>query len=299
MLAGVIAAVMSNLAAKSMAIASLFVRNVYRLVWPEATEERGVLVARWTIVAVLALGLLAATTMTQMERIVRLIITVNVPFGAAILMMFFWRRLTVKAVWITLGLCVLVNITLPLTMDYIPAARSHPALVKMSVDTQGRPAAVYFDQVLRSDPTNPASPLVGKGRFNMEAYLFGKMGVDVVAMSPNGRLSVQYFWDAFFPFAMLILFSLVTRDRDQARIDFFYGKMKTPVGATPELELAAIEETRRNPGRFDKTKLFGSGSSWEFTVWDKTDSVGFIACCAVSGGMILLFWALLKLVAGA
>jgi Na+/proline symporter len=295
MLAGVIAAVMSNLAAKSMAISSLFVRNVYRLVWPEASEARAVYVARWTIVVVLGLGLTAATTMNDMEKIVRLVITVNVPFGAAIIMMFFWRRLTVQAVWTTLLLCTAINIVAPLTIDYIPAARTSPALTVMSVDTDGRPVPVYFDQVVHAVPGDLSSPLVGNGRFNTEAYLLGKMGFDVVHFTPNGRLSAQYFWDALFPFAVLIAASLVTRAKDKSRIDFFYGKMKTPVGATPELEAAAIAETRSNPHRFDNEKLLGANSSWEFTKWTKMDAWGFIACCAGSAAIIYLLVGLLKL----
>jgi len=74
--------------------------------------------------------------------------------------------------------------------------------------------------------------------------------------------------------------------------------MKTPVGATPELEVAAMEETRRNPGRFDHTKLFPR-SNWEWTKWDRVDTVGFIACLGVSGTIIALFWYLLRLTAGA
>jgi len=297
MLAGVIAAVMSNLAAKAMAIASLFVRNIYRLVFPFSTEERGVYVARWTIVIVLLLGLITATTMRDMEKIVRLVITVNVPFGAIILMMFFWRRLTVHAVWATLVVCIAVNIVAPLTMDFIPAARNSQELTVMTVDTVGKPVPVYFDQVVRSVPGDIKSPLVGSGRFNMESYIMGKLGMDVVGMTPNGRLATQYFFDALFPFVCLIAFSLVTPMGDKKRVDLFYGKMKTPVGETPQLETAAMEATRANPARFDDTKMF-PGTHWEFTKWNKTDTYGFIICCGVSATMIWMFSFLLKLAGG-
>ena len=78
---------------------------------------------------------------------------------------------------------------------------------------------------------------------------------------------------------MLILVSLGTRPPDRARIDQFYGRMKTPVGATPELEAAAIEETRQQPARFDHTKLLGPSSAWEFCRWDREDTIGFFVCC--------------------
>lgn len=299
MLAGVIAAVMSNLAAKSMAIASLFVRNFCRHIWPDLSDAKGVLIARWTIVVVLGIGLIAATTMRDMEKIVGWVITVNVPFGAAILLMFFWRRLTVQAVWASLIFSVLVNILIPFSAEYIGSLAQSPTLTAMSVDTEGRPVPVYFDTVVRSSLEDPTSPLVGRGRFNMEAYLVGKLGFDVASFTPNQRLNARYFWDGLFPFAVLILVGLLTRERDKQRADYFFGKMKTPVGDTPEIDAQEVEATRRNPHRFDDVKLFGRNSSWEFGKWNREDGVGFIACCAVSAAIIFLFAGLLKLASGA
>ena len=74
--------------------------------------------------------------------------------------------------------------------------------------------------------------------------------------------------------------------------------MKTPVGSTPELELAAMTQTQLNPRRFDDTKLFGPASAWEFAKWDKVDAIGFIACLGVSGGILAGFWLLLRSAAG-
>jgi len=300
MLAGVIAAVMSNLAAKSMAISSLFVKNFCRHIWPDMSEVKGVLIARWTIVAVLAIGLLAATVMNDMERVVRLVITVNVPFGAVIWLMFFWRRLTVHAVWTALLLSILLNIVFPqLLAPNLSFVSQNPTATSMTVDTAGKPVPVYFDAVVRSRPHDLSSPLQGTGRFNVEAYLLNLVGFDVAKFTPNQRLNTQYFWDGLFPFAVLIIVSLVTRNKDPQKVDFFYGKMKTPVGDSPEADLAAIDSTRRNPHRYDETKLFGANSSWEFGKWTREDGVGFITCCAVSAAIIFLFAGLLKWAAGA
>ena len=41
----------------------------------------------------------------------------------------------------------------------------------------------------------------------------------------------------------------------------------------------------------DRLKCF-SRSSLEFTRRDRTDTIGFLACCAISGAIIALFWAL-------
>ena len=79
-------------------------------------------------------------------------------------------------------------------------------------------------------------------------------------------------------------------------MDLFFGKMKTPVAATPELDAAEMAATARDPQRFDHTKLFPR-SSWEFTTWNRVDALGFLACCAVSGSILGLFWGLLRLAA--
>ena len=55
-----------------------------------------------------------------------------------------------------------------------------------------------------------------------------------------------------------------------------------------------MTETHRDPHRFDETKLFPR-SQWEFTRWDRTDTIGFLVCCALSATIVLLFWSLLRL----
>ncbi|MBP7141427.1 MAG: hypothetical protein KBA71_05925 [Opitutaceae bacterium] len=70
--------------------------------------------------------------------------------------------------------------------------------------------------------------------------------------------------------------------------------MKTPVEATPEADAAAMAATAEDPHRFDRSKLFGEKSAWEFTRWNKVDAVGFVACLGVSGGILFLFWLLLR-----
>ena len=92
---------------------------------------------------------------------------------------------------------------------------------------------------------------------------------------------------------MLIVVSLLTRPTDPVRVAAFYGKMKTPVGATPELEAAGMQETRRNPARFDQTKLL-PWSNWEFCKWDRIDGIGFLICSALSAAIVFLFIGLLR-----
>ncbi len=298
MLAGVIAGTMSTLAAKALAVSSLFVRNVWRHARPNTTEAEGLKAARMVVIAVLACGVVSALAVRDMETLIKIVLTVNVPFGAAVILMFFWRRLTVPAVWWSVCLSTVVILVVPLGASSLTSLSRHAALTQTVANAKGKPVPVYFKEVVRVVPNDPTSALEGRGRFNFECWLLGHVGVDAAKLSPAGRETAQFLVDGFFPFVVLVLVSLCTRPPAKERVDLFYGKMKTPVGATPDLEEEAMAETRRNPGRFDDTKLLGAGSTWEFAKWDRTDAVGFLGCCAVSGGIIGVFVLALKLAAG-
>jgi Na+/proline symporter len=300
MLAGVLAGTMSTLAAKALAISSLFVRNVYRQIWPGITQEQGVFFARCTIVAVLVLGTVSAWLMRDFFSIVNLVLTVNLPFGAAVLLTFFWRRLTAPAVWWCVVLTALVVLVVPWTASQVPALRSHPALTRMSVAANAPPSPVFYNKVVRERPDDPASPLVaaaGLNRLNFECWVLSQVGVEVDALTKTQRVTLQFFFDALFPFAVLIIASLLTRPTDPQRVAQFYGRMKTPVGDTPELEAAALAATQASPSRFDHTKLLPT-SNWEFCRWDRVDTIGFLICSALSGAIVLLFVGLLRWAAG-
>ncbi len=300
MLAGVLAGTMSTLAAKALAISSLFVRNVYRQIWPDLSQDKGVFYARCTIVVVLVLGTVAATLMGSFYDIVNIVLTVNIPFGAAVLMTFWWRRVTAPAVWACVVLSTLTILVVPWTASKFDVLARNPTLAQPSAKPG---VGVFFSKVVHQNPADPTSAYMAAptrtNRFNFEAWLVSQVGVDVAAMSGTQRFTLQFFFDGLFPFAVLIVVSLLTRPTDPARVALFYGKMKTPVGDTPELEEAALEETRRHPARFDDTKLFGRNSWWEFCRWDKADTLGFLICCAISAGIVGLFVFLLRLGSGA
>ncbi len=293
MLAGVLAGTMSTLAAKALAISSLFVRNIYRHINPDMTQTQGVKAARFTIIAVLIMGGISAWLMGSFFSIVNLVLTVNVPFGAAVLLIFFWRRLTAASVWCSVVLSALAILGIPWNASKITSISTAPSLVITSPDSAGKPIAVYWEKVVRINPNDPASAMKGEGRFNLENWILSKAGLDVASYSINKRLATQFYFDGLFPFSVLIIVSLLTPRTEQKRVDQFYGKMKTPVGDTPELEEAGMAETRRNPGRFDSTKLF-PGTTWEFAKWTREDALGFMGCCAVSATIVFVFIGLLK-----
>jgi len=298
MIVGLGAGVMSNLAAKAMSSAALFVQNFFRPIWPALGEKHTVSVARWTIVGILLLGALSASLMTGMESAIRLMIIINVPFGAVILLSLFWRRLTAAAVWWALISSILLNLLIPIVASSIPVIRQNHELVQTTPELNGRKAPLYFDTVSHLVPGDLSSKLQGGGRLNMEVFLLSRVGVDAARLGANGRLAVQYLCDVVFPFSILIIVSFLTKKQTEEEVAQFFGKMKTPVGETPESEQTAMESTRRDPRRFDHLKILGPRSSWEFTRWNRVDAVGFGICCALSGGFIGLFWLLLRWIAG-
>lgn len=298
MMAGLLAANMSTVAAQTMAVSALFVRNLWQYFRPQTTDAGMVAVGRWAIVVILAIGVYAAVSMDDVYSVVQLLLTVNVPFGAAVMLIFFWRRLTATAVWTAVLLSSLLNIIFPsFIAPAIPAITHHPALTQR-VEQDGRLVPVFFENVARADPTDPGSPLVGAKRFHIELWMLDKAGVDIPGMTATHRNAARFLYAGLFPFIVLIAVSLCTQPPDRARTDRFFGKMKTPVGATPELEAAAMAATESNPRRFDDQKLFGRDSTWEFGRWDKVDTIGFIACLGVSGGILAMFWVLLRMAAG-
>ena len=298
MMAGLLAANMSTIAAQTMAVSALFVRNVYNYIIPHTTERGTVLAGRIAIVGILGCGVYAAVNMDDVYEVVQLLLTVNVPFGAAVMLIYFWRRLTAKAVWSAVIISATLNIVFPsFIAPKIESMTRSPALTRQAVH-EGLVAPVFFQTVVREDPADPASPLVGTKRFHFELWVLDKVGVPVDTFSPSGRNAARFIYDGLFPFVVLILVSFVTRPPERSRTDFFFGKMKTPVGATPELEIAGMAETKANPHRFDETKLLGARSSWEFAKWNTVDTVGFLACLAVSGGILTAFWLVLRAAAG-
>lgn len=298
MMAGLLAANMSTIASQTMAVSALFTRNIYGYLRPNATAADLVRVGRWSIVVILSIGVYAAANMSDVYSVVQLMLTVNVPFGAAVLLIFFWRRLTLASVWAAVVLSALLNIITPSLIAPKIDAIARSTTYTAQVEHQGRPVAVYFERVVREDPTDLSSPLIGRGRFHLELALLDACGLEVEALTPSGRNAARFLFNGLFPFAVLGLVSRFTRRPDAARTDLFFGKMKTPVGATPELEAQAMRDTAARPGRHDHTKLLGPGSQWEFARWDKVDTVGFLACLAVSGAILAAFWAVLRSAAG-
>jgi hypothetical protein len=233
-------------------------------------------------------------------------------------MLFIWRRVTETAVRVQVIATLVFIAIIPWVVSSIPALARSETLTAMTrervvmqeaeataddvraglatavgqtITKQRRvePVSVYFEEgVVRVDPKDPNSPRTGKGLFRTEVYLLKLLGFDVQGFSSAQLLTTRYVVDALLPILLLIVVSYLTRPADPARVARFYARMKTPVAATLELDAKEVEASYANPARFDHLKLFPH-TNWEFTKWDKTDTLGFLACCALVGVVLLVF----------
>jgi solute:Na+ symporter, SSS family len=289
MLAGLLAANMSTVSAQSLAVSALFVRNLYTYGRESVSEKEAVIAGRLAVSAALILGVFAAMRMDNVFSALQMLLTVNVPFGAVVFLIFYWRRLTLPAVWTAVVVSAIVNILAPQFANKLEWVRHHPVLIETAVNADGRHVPVYFERVV----PNGDGTATGTGRVHLELVTFRLLGANPAEWSAANRFAARFFYNGLFPFALLFAVSLLTRPPARETTDRFFGKMKTPVGASHEEDEAAVAATWREPSRFDHVKLFPR-SSWEWTRWNKEDTVGFLACCAISGLILFLFWAFLR-----
>lgn len=87
---------------------------------------------------------------------------------------------------------------------------------------------------------------------------------------------------------ILLVVSLLTQPTDPKRVARFYVRLKTPVAPTLAEDALAVQAGYDHPAHLDHTKLFPH-SNWEFTKWDRTDTLGFFGCCAFVGVILIFF----------
>jgi SSS family solute:Na+ symporter len=156
------------------------------------------------------------------------------------------------------------------------------------------PAAIFYERVARKDPADPASPKVGLGRFNAEVWVLSWLGLDFSGFTKAQLMAARFFFDALFPFVLLILLSLVTRPAPKPGLDRFFARIHTPVGPTPEEDAAAVERAYAHPEMHRGRKVWPR-SSWEIMKPGKGDLLGFGGSWLLVGVIILLLWLMVSL----
>lgn len=294
MLAGILSANMSTLDALTINTSALFVRNLYKPTRPKKSEEHYVLVGRITIGVILAAGVLIAFYMQSIIAVIKIALSLQVVFGAPILLGFFWRRLTRTAVIAQVIICLVLFLFLPLVLPLFSSVKANPELTVKTVEQQrlviDQAASTSAGQEITKNVPVPARPcffekvttaedgtLTGSGRFQIEIYIAHLLGFEVRQFTPSELLATRFAANIIVPFILLFGISFLTRKPDPELLDRFFVKQKTPIADTLEEDAIEIEKSYANPRRFDHHKLFPK-SSWEFCKWTSEDTLGFLAC---------------------
>jgi len=323
MIAGILAANMSTVAGVSVYLSALFVRHLYKPFAQNKSEHHYVNVSRVSIAGILLLSVYVAVASGGILEILKMLPSLNVIFGAPVMLLLFWKRLTLKAVYIQVIICALLFAILPgLLPRFAPINQSiwltqqtnelmvvqnAPATEKdvelgLAPETGKKirkelilPArSIFFEKVARSNPDDPNSPMAGIGRINTELVIAKVIGLDLQNMKPSHLLTIRYLVDIFLPFLILIPISLITKNKGlDENIARFYVKMKTKVIADPALDKAELEKSYANPSRFDHLKLFPN-SNWEFCKWNREDTWGFLLSIALTVGILGAFWLIIQ-----
>ena len=154
-----------------------------------------------------------------------------------------------------------------------------------------KPQSIFWQKGLTR---NDSEELVGGGMLKVELVALDWLGLD---LSKNKRAlneSMTAILRVAVPFGILVLVSLVTRPEDKKRLDFFYGRLRTPVNPDRGLDDIEVRKTLEDPTRHDRFKLFPN-SNWEFRKWTKKDWKGQGCVVIASLGVLLLMYLLITL----
>jgi solute:Na+ symporter, SSS family len=138
--------------------------------------------------------------------------------------------------------------------------------------------------------------LRGEGLLSLELVFYDFLGMDLAGNSYALNETLRIITRTLVPFLIIIIVSLLSRHtpREEEVLDRFYVRMKTPVAETPEKDRQEVEASYADVTRFDHTKLFPR-TNWQFTRWDRTDTVGFVFALLMVGLVLLLLLLMVNL----
>jgi SSS family solute:Na+ symporter len=318
MLVGILAANMSTLDASAVSYSALFIKNIYQPFKPAKSEKHYLFVGRIAIGVTLLGGIAVALYVNNLLELFKYIISIPAIYGASIWLGFMWRRLTKTAVVTQVVLCLIIYAVIPNLFPTLNLAKYNPSFLQETqpkvvryttsalkedveegnADFVGQsipkqhiiePVGVYFENVVRIDPSDPESAKVGLGRFHAELWVLSWFGIDFSGFQKSQLVAIRFFFDALFPFVFLFLVSFFTKPAPKTNLDKFYAKLHTPVQKTEEEERRALQESYDNPKKFEKDKI-KPGSNWEIMKPTKLDILGFGGSWILVGVIILLLW---------
>ncbi len=318
MIASIFAANMSTISAQSLEWGAAFTKNILLPLRPQTSENVQVFAGRIVIFVVLGGSIYFTTKVDDVFVVFKFILSIGTVIGPAVWLVYFWRRLTTKAVVTQMILSIILTIAIPNIVPEIPSLQRHPSLTiqtkprveivktkALREDVQtGRaaslgeiiektktapPSGIFYETVVRENPEDPNSPLIGKGMFRVQVYLISLLGVDFTEMSKPQVSTVSFLFDIIFPFIILFGLSLITRRNSEKVLREFYACVHTPCVADQGEDARRVQIATDNPEIVERDKLF-PGTDWEIWKPTKMDIWGFIILCFLVLVVIGLFY---------
>jgi hypothetical protein len=156
------------------------------------------------------------------------------------------------------------------------------------------PVGIFYETVVRKNPEDLNSPLVGQGMFRIQLYLISLMGFDLTGLSKPQLGTLSFAFDIIFPFLILFFVSLITRRNSEKVLREFYACIHTPAVADQQEDTRRVQEAIENPEIVTKNKLFPH-SDWEFWKPTRQDILGFVICWILVGLVIWLYYIIMKI----
>ncbi|MDZ7270712.1 MAG: sodium:solute symporter family protein [candidate division KSB1 bacterium] len=323
MIASIMAANMSSISASSLEWSAAFTKNIFLPLVPRATEKLQVVVGRIVIFVVLGSTIYFARMVDDIFVVFKYVLSVGTIIGPALWLVYFWRRLTTKAVVVQMLLSIILTVVVPNVVPAINDNRTNPRLTVQTyerVETMrvkavtedveaGRaqqvgeviekqkvspPVGIFYETVVRQNPDDPNSPLVGQGIFRVQLYLISLLGVDLRSLSKPQLATLSFVFDIIFPFVVLFLVSLVTKPNSEKVLREFYACVHTPAVANLEEDARRVREAIEHPEIVERNKLF-PGTNWEFWRPTKQDIWGFVICWLLVGAIIGLYLLVMRI----
>ncbi len=323
MIASVLAANMASKASSSLEWSAAFTKNILLPLRPGTSDKTQILVGRIVIFIVLMAGIGFAYVTDDIFVIFKYVLSIGTIIGPSIWLVYFWRRLTTKAVIVQMLLSIFITVVIPNVVPTITSMKVDPALTIMTHGLEDHttmhaktadvssgaaryigesipkiereePVGIYFENVVHANQNDPQSPLVGNGMFRFQIWMIGLTGIDLASSSKAGLSAISFLFDIVFPFFVLFIVSLFTKPNSESVLQEFYARVHTPALADQELDAIEVAKRIQDPTLVEQDKMF-PGTNWEFWKLTKKDLIGFGLCWVGVGVIVLLYIVLMQL----
>ncbi len=323
MIASIMAANMSTISAQSLEWGAAFTNNILLPLRPQTSQPSQIRAGRTVIIIILLASIYFALQVNDIFVMFKYILSIGTIIGPALWLVYFWRRLTTRAVIVQMIVSIMITVLIPNIAPTIKSVRTSPRLTvqtheriipirtkALEEDVQaGRavrigemiekrkvqpPAAIFFDELVRENPDDPNSRLVGKGAFRNQLYYLSLLGLPLQNYSKAQLATLSFLFDIILPFMILFVVSLLTKKNSEQVLNEFYAAIHTPTVADQAEDNRRVQEAIQNPELVRRKKLFPD-SDWEFWKPDRWDIWGFVVCWVLVAIIIMMYYVIMSI----